>query len=139
MPSTATRERFVSCRYDPELTAPGQARTVVSKALFRWGLGDYADLAEVIISELVTNAVCHGAGTVGIRILHDDGHLRMEVHDDGPGRPVWREAAADDESGRGLTLIEGLIRLNGGSLGVEGDTDGDGKTVWAAVRLAGGQ
>jgi hypothetical protein len=36
-------------------------------------------------------------------------------------------------------LIEGLIRLNGGSLGVEGDTDGDGKTVWAAVRLAGGQ
>jgi two-component sensor histidine kinase len=92
-----------------------------------------------IISELVTNAVCHGAGTVGTRLFHGDGHLRTEVRDDGPGRPVWREAAANDESGRGLTLIEGLIQLNGGSLGIEGDTDGDGKTVWAAVSLGGGQ
>jgi anti-sigma regulatory factor (Ser/Thr protein kinase) len=139
MPSTATRERSVSCHYDRELTAPGQARDMVSKALFRWGLREHADLAEIIISELVTNAVIHGEGPVMTRVSYDGRNLRMEVHDDGPGRPVWRQAGAEDESGRGLTLIDGLIWLNGGSLGVEDDAEGDGKTVWISACLAGGQ
>jgi two-component sensor histidine kinase len=138
-PSTATRERSVSRHYDPDLTAPKQARNAVIRALFRWGLGDLADLGTLILSELVTNAVCHGAGPVSIRILHNDDYLYMEVHDDGPGRPVWRQAGAEAESGRGLVLIKDLIELNGGSLGVVQDAEGNGKTVWVSVRLEGAQ
>src|ERR1700722_42783 len=138
MPSTAAQGRSVSCDFSRELTVPSKARDEVSKALFSWGLGDHADVAALILSELVTNAICHGAGPVTTRIFHDRGHLHMEVHDDGPGRPVWRQASAEDESGRGLALIDGLIKLYSGSLGVEDDADGDGKTVYASVCLAGG-
>jgi signal transduction histidine kinase len=64
---------------------------------------------------------------------HDD--LRTEVHDHGAGRSVRRRTTADDEQGRGLELLDGLIDLNGGVRGVIADTDGPGKTVYVALSL----
>ena len=90
MPPTDTRERSVSCHYDPELTAARKARAHVCRTLSSWGLGDHADVAELIISELVANAVGHGEGPVKTRISYDGRYLHLEVHDDGPGRPVVR-------------------------------------------------
>jgi anti-sigma regulatory factor (Ser/Thr protein kinase) len=121
------------------LTEPGHAREQARKALFGWGLGEHAYIVEVIVSEMVTNAIRHGTGPVRTRISCDNGHLRIEVHDDGPGRPLRCEAAADDESGRGLVMIDGLLDPFGGSRGVEDDPDGDGKTVYVSVRLAASQ
>jgi anti-sigma regulatory factor (Ser/Thr protein kinase) len=138
MPPTAMRERSVSCRYRRELTAPRLARKETREALLSWGLGDHVEVAEVIISELVTNAVCHGAGPVDIRIAYDRGQLRMEVHDDGSGRPVWRQAAEGDECGRGLTVVDTLTKACGGTFGFADDA-GDGKTVYASVPVDGGQ
>jgi hypothetical protein len=132
MPPTATRERSVSCHYDPELTAARKARAHVCRTLSSWGLGDHADVAELIISELVANAVGHGEGPVMTRISYDGRYLHLEVHDDGPGRPVWHLAGTWDESGRGLTVIAGLIGA-WGSTDVTDDVAGDGKTVHVAI------
>ncbi len=92
MPSTAIREGSVSCRYSRELTAPRDAREATRKTLCGWGLEDHVDVAELIISELVTNAIRHGTGPVGTRISCERRYLHLEVHDDGPGRPVRRHA-----------------------------------------------
>lgn len=139
MPPTAMRERVVSCRYRRELTAPRSARKETREALLSWGLGDHVEVAEVIISELVTNAVCHGAGLVDVRIAHDHGQLRMEVHDAGPSRPVWRQADEGDECGRGLTVVDTLAMLCGGTFDFADDDAGDGKTVYASIPAPGGQ
>jgi len=139
MPLTAAPELSVSWPPGRDLTEPRKARRQVRKALLGWGLGEHAETAELILSELVANAIRHGTGLVGTRISYGSGLLRMEVHDDGPGRPVRREATADDVSGRGLTVVYGLLDQHGGIFGVEDDTDGDGKTVYVSICLAGGQ
>jgi anti-sigma regulatory factor (Ser/Thr protein kinase) len=135
MPSTVIRERSVSCRYSRSLTVPRDAREATRKTLCSWGLVDLIDVAQVIISELVTNAICHGAGPVGTRVSCERRYLYVEVHDDGPGRPVHRHATAEDESWRGLTVIDGLMQLYGGNLVVVDDEARDGKTVCVSIRL----
>ena len=132
MPPTATRERSVSWQYEPDLIAARKARGDVREALSSWGLEAHADVARTIISELVTNAVSHGEGPVGARISYDGRYLHLEVHDDGPGRPVWHLAGTWDESGRGLTVIAALIGA-WGSTDVTDDVAGDGKTVHVAI------
>jgi signal transduction histidine kinase len=135
MPSTAIREGSVSCLYSRELTAPRDAREATRQTLRSWGLEDHVDVAELIISELVTNAIRHGAGPVGTRISCECRYLHVEVHDGGPGRPVRRHATVQDESWRGLTIIDGLAQLYGGSFVVVNDETGDGKTVCVSIRL----
>ncbi len=51
-------------------------------------------------------------------------------------RPAWRQPTADDESGRGLALLDGLIGLHGGRRGVTDDAAGCGKTVYVVICLA---
>jgi anti-sigma regulatory factor (Ser/Thr protein kinase) len=91
-----------------------------------------------MVSEMVTNAVRHGSGAIRVRISRHCGRLHVEVHDHGPGRPVWRQPTDTDESGRGLIAIVGLADLYGGGFGVEEDAHGDGKTVHAWISLADG-
>ena len=81
MPPTATRERSVSWLYGPDLTAPRKARHQVRKAALQLGPWGPADAAALILSELVTNAVSHGEGPVGMRIS-----LRRPVPADGGPR-----------------------------------------------------
>jgi two-component sensor histidine kinase len=113
----------------------GHAREVVRKALVGWALSEYAELAELVVTELATNALRHGAGPIDISLSFTGNELRTAVHDHGVGRPVRRRTTADDEQGRGLELLDGLIDLNGGVRGVIADTDGPGKTVSVALSL----
>jgi anti-sigma regulatory factor (Ser/Thr protein kinase) len=125
------------CRLSRESAQVRHAREQARKALVRWGLGEHADLAELIVSELATNAIRHGEGVVHVCVSFARGDLRVEVHDDAPGRrPVRKQAAAEDESGRGLALLDGLIGLHGGSRGVAHDGTGRRKTVYVMICLA---
>jgi anti-sigma regulatory factor (Ser/Thr protein kinase) len=138
MTLTATRERSAASLFGREPISVCRAREQARATLRGWGLGEHADLAELVVSELVTNAICHGSGPVEMRIIYTDGDLRVEVHDHGPGRPVRRHTAICDERGRGLELLDGLIELHGGTWGVIDDHTSVGKTIYAALCLPAG-
>jgi anti-sigma regulatory factor (Ser/Thr protein kinase) len=131
------REQSVSCLLDREPAEVRRAREETRKALFGWGLSEHAEVAELIVSEYVTNALTHGEGPIEVRICCDGVYLRIEVHDDGPGRPVRRQATATAVSGRGLELVDGLLALQGGRRTLRHDDADAGKTVGAVIRLAG--
>ncbi|MFF5714953.1 ATP-binding protein [Streptomyces sp. NPDC012756] len=86
------------------------------------------DSAEVVISELVGNAVVHGTNdAVGLRMRYVHGEIRLEVDDGSPSdMPRPRRAGAEAEQGRGLWLVDALIAELGGSWGF---TD-DGTVAW---------
>ena len=138
-----TRELSAACQLgrDPvevgrDPVEVGRAREMARKALPGWGIGEHSGLAELIVSELVTNAVRHAEGPIRVRVSYACGDLWTEVHDQGTGRPARQHATTDDEQGRGLELLDGLIGLHGGARGVADDNDGPGKTVYVAVSLA---
>jgi serine/threonine-protein kinase RsbW len=135
MPLTARGEVSVACQLGREPAFAGHAREQARQALGGWGLGQHSDLAELVVSELVTNALCHGAGLIEMRLSYADGDLRVEIHDSGVGRPVRQHVDPDDECGRGLELLDGLIELHGGERGVIDDDAGPGKTVYVELSL----
>jgi anti-sigma regulatory factor (Ser/Thr protein kinase) len=135
MPPAATRERQATCRLRRDPAQVDQARRLVHESLAWWGLYDYIDDTVLIISELVTNALRHGAGTISIQLSRAGHDLRIEVHDHGPGRPVRRHAGTGDEGGRGLEVIDGLISMHDGHRGCTDDDTGPGKTVYVVMSL----
>jgi signal transduction histidine kinase len=129
-------EQAVSYRVRPEPAQVARARAQARQALPGWGLAEHTELTELIVSELVTNAIVHGTGQIEIRLSYEGGCLRTQVHDHGGGRPIRRHPAADCERGRGLGLVDGLIELHGGTRGVVSDSDCPGKTVYVTLPLA---
>jgi signal transduction histidine kinase len=132
---TAPGELRISYQMAPEPVQVGRAREQARATLPSWGLADHAELAALIVSELISNAVLHGDGQIGVQLSYIRGGLRTEVHDGGRGRPVRRRPSADCERGRGLELIDGLIELYGGTRGVIDDLGCPGKTVYVTVCL----
>lgn len=131
-----TRELSVACRLGRDPVEVRRAREMARKALPGWGIAEHTGLAELIVSELVTNAVRHAEGPIEVRVSYACGDLWTEVHDQGAGRPIRQRAATDDDQVRGLELLDGLIGPYGGARGVVDDSDGPGKTVYVAVSLA---
>ncbi|MFE7809564.1 SpoIIE family protein phosphatase [Streptomyces sp. NPDC057430] len=105
---------------EPEDAAPGRARRLARRALARWDLEELSDSVELLISEVVTNAVRYAERPVTLRLLRTD-VLRCEVGDDSPQLPRQRRARDTDEGGRGLFLVNRLARR------------------WGATRLSGGK
>jgi anti-sigma regulatory factor (Ser/Thr protein kinase) len=112
-----------------------RARKHVRSTLSAWALAEHTGLAELIVNELVTNAICHGKGPIEVRLSYASCTLRAEVHDHGAGRPVRLHADCDMESGRGLDLVDALAGEYGGERGVTDDCSGPGKTVYVVVAL----
>ncbi|MFC5218839.1 ATP-binding protein [Streptomyces coerulescens] len=86
--------------------------------------------ALTIVSELLTNAVLH-SGTTEIRltVTRQDDFLRIEVDDGQEGSVRPKSANNNDQSGRGLAIVEGLVQENDGKWGVSDD----GTTVWCLL------
>jgi hypothetical protein len=112
------------------------ARRRARVLLAAWGLGEHAGVGELVVSELVANAVCHGEVPIWVGLSAGGAGLQVEVHDGGPGRPVRQHPSDSDEGGRGLETLDGLIELYGGERGVISDPDGPGKTVYVVLSLA---
>ncbi|MFJ5775986.1 SpoIIE family protein phosphatase [Streptomyces sp. NPDC093094] len=108
---------------EPEDAAPGRARRLARSALARWGLEELTDSVELLVSEVVTNAVRYASRPVTLRLLRTD-VLRCEVGDDVPQLPRLRQARATDEGGRGLYLVNKLARRWGAT------RLSTGKVVW---------
>jgi anti-sigma regulatory factor (Ser/Thr protein kinase) len=89
--------------------AAGEARSQVRAVICAWGVPVDPDVAVLLTSELVTNAIMHEAsGTVTLAISRSRDRLRVEVHDTSCFMPVPVDAPADAETGRGLMLVGAL-------------------------------
>jgi hypothetical protein len=88
---------------------PGRVRRLGREQLRSWRLDSLCEPVELCLSELVTNAMRYGRGpVVGVRLYGTASHLCIEVTDGSPDRPVLGVAGSDDESGRGLVLVEAI-------------------------------
>jgi anti-sigma regulatory factor (Ser/Thr protein kinase) len=118
---------------DAEDTAPGDARKYVTQVMLQWGLTDIAETAELLVSELVTNAVIASrrlgtvTGAIRLRMISDEKSLVIHVWDGFPEMPAMRDASPDDLDGRGLMLVDALA-LEWGSY-----RRPPGKTVWCRL------
>ncbi|MGK4582771.1 ATP-binding SpoIIE family protein phosphatase [Kitasatospora sp. HPMI-4] len=112
----------------PRHETPGRARRLAGHALRRWGLEPLAENTELMVSELVTNAVQHATRPVTLRLVRTS-VLRCEVGDDSPVLPRARRVGPEEERGRGLQIVArcadrwGATRL------------GAGKVVWFEQQL----
>ena len=92
-----------------DLLAPREARQAVARFLSTAHLSQLTDDAQLLASELVTNAVRHATGPIEVRAYVRDGFLRPEAGDSCCDQgPEPRQASADDEGGRGMELIDKL-------------------------------
>lgn len=107
-----------------ELTSARRARRLVTAQLDEWNLEDLADTAELLVSELVTNALRHTRGPLRLNLCVRGSRLRCEVEDTDPAGPVRRVVDADAEGGRGTELLD-LLAEAWGSTRMP-----TGKTMW---------
>ncbi|MEW2158953.1 SpoIIE family protein phosphatase [Streptomyces sp. NPDC007189] len=112
---------------DPALVAP--IRKQVVQQLDAWGLSEAAFTAELVVSELVTNAIRYGSHPIRLRLIHDATTLICEVSDTSHTAPHLRRAKVFDEGGRGLLLVAQLTQRWGSRHTTEG------KTIWAELPL----
>jgi anti-sigma regulatory factor (Ser/Thr protein kinase) len=86
-----------------------KARVFTGDALADGGVeASVIEVAVLLVSELVTNAVVHAGGTVWVTVHADARWVRIEVQDQGRGRPVLRPARQNQPEGRGLGLVDKL-------------------------------
>jgi len=112
---------------DPSLVSP--IRKQVVEQLDTWSLSEAGFTAELVVSELVTNAIRYGAHPIRLRLIHDAATLICEVSDTSHTAPHLRRAKTWDEGGRGLLLVAQLTQRWGSR------HTADGKTIWAEITL----
>ncbi|WP_406463638.1 SpoIIE family protein phosphatase [Streptomyces sp. NBC_01622] len=112
---------------DPSLVAP--IRKQVVEQLDTWNLSEAGFTAELVVSELVTNAIRYGARPIRLRLIHDAATLICEVSDTNHTAPHLRRAKTWDEGGRGLLLVAQLTQRWGSR------HTADGKTIWAELSV----
>jgi anti-sigma regulatory factor (Ser/Thr protein kinase) len=106
-------------------------RSRFGRLLREFGCADAEDVCALLVTELVTNAIRHGEGAITLETeCHDRERVRVEVHDEGHGRPRMQHPDPwDDSGGRGLMLVDALSH----AWGV--DRDASGVSVWFDVVL----
>lgn len=104
------------------------ARRVVEDVAEAWGLSvDVADDAALVVTELVSNAVDHASGPVGLTVTRTASGMRIEVTDRSSALPQPRPVQLDSARGRGLIIVAALSSSWGT------DPTADGKVVWAEL------
>ncbi|MCX4530879.1 SpoIIE family protein phosphatase [Streptomyces sp. NBC_01669] len=112
----------------PELTEVSRARKLAMRQLGSWGLEETSFVTELVVSELVTNAIRYGRPPIRLRLIRNDAGLVCEVSDGSSTAPHLRRARVYDEGGRGLLLVARLSERWGTR------HEPHGKTIWAEQR-----
>jgi hypothetical protein len=124
-------ENYAAWTYAPKLTSVREARAAIAEPMKRWGLEDLIPTTELLVSELVTNAVRYSRGDVTLRLVNERA-LVCEVLDSSPALPRLRQANSEDENGRGLQVVRQLSQRWGAR------RTPTGKVVWCEQPLPGG-
>ncbi|WP_267595948.1 SpoIIE family protein phosphatase [Carbonactinospora thermoautotrophica] len=123
-------DRVRTWQFLPETTAPGRARRLIRETLCFWDLSQLTDTAQLLATELVTNALWYAYGPIELRLIYDRA-LLCEVVDGDTRSPRQRQADSDDEDGRGLELVSKLAHRWGSR------PLANGKVVWFELALPG--
>ncbi len=121
-------DHVVSWTLPSELTSASRARSLIRRPLRRWGLSELQPTAELLVSELVTNAVRYAQGKIGLRLVLEGG-LVCEVLDESAALPRLRHPDDSDERGRGLQVVSQLAQRWGARRAASG------KVVWCELPL----
>ncbi len=116
-----------TARLSPEAPSARQARRFVDETLRRWDCDDLLDTVELLVSELVTNAVIHARSEVDVTVQLLPDRLRIEVADQSPEGIRRRALTPDGSSGRGISMVESMALAWGVT------THRAGKAVWFEV------
>ena len=131
MTAAPVKQSTVILSSDPR--SAGAARRFAARTLSDWNVEVVQSAVELLISELVTNALFHAAGPITVTLRVDDTRVRGEVLDRSPEVPVRREREELTTRGRGLTVVDAYAD----AWGVVPAEDGDGKSVWFELELPG--
>jgi anti-sigma regulatory factor (Ser/Thr protein kinase) len=126
----ATEQIFAGDARSPS-AARNFAKSALAELLGRPAPDPLCEDLELIVSELVTNAVRAGSGTIGVSIAIDDDRVVARVSDEASGWPEPRDADIYDTGGRGLPLVSAISASWGVRLSP------NGKVVWAELRITG--
>ncbi|MGY0059915.1 SpoIIE family protein phosphatase [Streptomyces sp. LZ34] len=121
-------DRVASWDVPCDPAAVAEVRAAVVPRLVEWGLEDMAFTAELVLSELITNAIRYATGPIRVQLLRDR-NLICEVSDTSSTSPHLRYAATTDEGGRGLFLVAQFAERWGTRYTAEG------KVIWAELAL----
>ncbi len=116
-----------TARLAPDAPSARQARRFVDETLRRWECDDVLDTVELLVSELVTNAVLHARSDVDVSVQLLADRIRIEVADQSPKGIRRRALTPDGSSGRGIAMVESLALAWGVT------THRGGKAVWFEV------
>lgn len=111
-------------------SSAGVARTFLRQTLAEWGLDAVSDDAELVATELVTNGLVHGGGSLSITMTATGDRLRIAVRDANPAHsPQLAHRGLTAENGRGLALVDAIAT----GWGVSRGRLGRGKVVWCEL------
>ncbi|MFN2503014.1 MAG: ATP-binding protein [Acidimicrobiales bacterium] len=114
----------VRADFPAEPASAGHARRFVDRALTDWSCGELAEVATLLVSELVANAILHAGTTVHVVVRGGEERVRIEVHDGNVSLPTRKHYSKLSATGRGLVLVEKLSRAWGT------ESTPSGKMVW---------
>lgn len=122
--SSGAARLFVSIA--PEERRVCHLRRLAAATLAYWGIPEFADSVQLLVSEMAANAIIHGKGEeVSLLLVHEHGRVRIEIGGQVSARPVLIEASPDAETGRGVFIMDVLADAWGVS--------DDGTTTWCTV------
>ncbi|MET7905180.1 SpoIIE family protein phosphatase, partial [Streptomyces sp. NPDC005355] len=121
-------DRVVAMDVPSDPAAVAGVRAEVMRQLAEWGLDEVAFTTELVLSELITNAIRHATGPIRVQLLRDRS-LICEVSDTSSTSPHLRYAATMDEGGRGLFLVAQFAERWGTRY------TSQGKVIWAELAL----
>lgn len=147
-PSAVTDRGAAACPLPPRRESVKVARAFTEQTLERWGLIELFELAALVVSELVTNALVHGfprrvvdrhsalprdeGYSIHLGLVQDGTQVVCAVTDPSEAAPVACEPDQDAETGRGLYLVESFSESWGWSLLPRAESRA-GKVVWAVL------
>ncbi|MFD5270217.1 SpoIIE family protein phosphatase [Streptomyces sp. NPDC058335] len=121
-------DRVAQWELPADPAAVAEARKAAARRLAEWDLAELSFTTELVVSELVTNAIRYASGPIRLRLIRER-TLVCEVHDGGATTPHVRHPRTTDEGGRGLLLVSQVTRRWGTRFVP------DGKIIWAEQSL----
>ena len=111
--------------FGKSVASSGDARRFMTATLHEWDVDELLDQVNLLVSELVTNAVVHADSEAEVAVVLTTDALRVEVADEGGGMAIRKDAELLDTSGRGISLVDTISTRWGVN-----PRAGGGKTIW---------